>query len=128
MGSTLVGGGYQLMGSTPLKSSPSGGTNSPDASYPSGGTWYVKAGGYPDFCFRAFAMCVERQTDNPAVGSILIRLVPQSLVTGFGGMYKAHGALRLRLDLVAEDHRPAEPRLGKECAPMCQVRVLPYLL
>src|SRR3546814_369067 len=59
MGSTLVGGGYQLMGSTPLKSSPSGGTNSPDASYPSGGTWYVKAGGYPDFCFRAFAMCAE---------------------------------------------------------------------
>jgi len=58
----LVGGGYQLSRVTPYKSdaSVSNGTNSPDGSYPyNATTWYVRAGGYPNYCFRAFALCAE---------------------------------------------------------------------
>lgn len=66
-GTTLVGGGYKfgwLNGShiTPFKASTDMGlgTNSPDESYPSNQTtWTVRAGGYPDFCFRAMALCAE---------------------------------------------------------------------
>lgn len=56
-GTLLVGGGYQLTG-TNYKS---GGTNSPDLSAPlgDGATWMVYAGGYPDYCFVAKALCIQ---------------------------------------------------------------------
>src|SRR3546814_2184880 len=41
---------------------------------------------------------------NPVVGSNLKRLVPQSFVTGVGGMFQAHGARRMMLLLVSEDN------------------------
>ena len=54
-GTTLVGGGFAL--ANQIKT---GGTNSPDVSRPiDSQTWAVVAGGYPDFCFDAFAVCAQ---------------------------------------------------------------------
>ena len=62
-GTTLVGGGYLLANGaarSPYKPPAATGTNSPDRSSPSGtGGWLVAAGGYPDFCFHAVALCAE---------------------------------------------------------------------
>ncbi len=53
--SILVGGGFKL--ANQIKS---GGTNSPDVSSPLNDmTWVVIAGGYPDYCFDAYAVCMQ---------------------------------------------------------------------
>ena len=61
---TLVGGGFKLLNGaerSPYKPySGVQGTNSPDYSMPvNQTTWSVAAGGYPDFCFTAIALCAE---------------------------------------------------------------------
>ncbi|MGU5867029.1 hypothetical protein ACV1EB_21490, partial [Aeromonas caviae] len=54
-GTTLVGGGFQI--ANQIKS---GGTNSPDVSRPlNSKSWVVVAGGYPDYCFDAYAICAQ---------------------------------------------------------------------
>lgn len=66
-GTTLVGGGYRFAWGlyppaavSPYKANTGRHTNSPDDSFPlNGTTWVVKAGGYPDFCFKAIALCAE---------------------------------------------------------------------
>jgi len=66
-GTTLVGGGYRFAWDlyppgaiSPYKTGAGAHTNSPDDSYPlNEETWAVKAGGYPDFCFKAVALCAE---------------------------------------------------------------------
>ncbi len=56
VGTTLVGGGYSLGSWVGTNN----GTNSPDVSRPyDKSTWLVVAGGYPDFCFRAHALCAR---------------------------------------------------------------------
>ena len=62
---TLVGGGFKLLNGaerSPYKPySGVQGTNSPDYSMPvNQTTWSVAAGGYPDFCFTAIALCAEQ--------------------------------------------------------------------
>jgi hypothetical protein len=55
-GTTLVGGGYAIAGQEHGTS----GTNSPDVSKPfDSASWVVVAGGYPDYCFDAFAVCAQ---------------------------------------------------------------------
>lgn len=61
---TLVGGGFRLSDGnarSPYKPfDGSFGTNSPDISMPfDSESWFVAAGGYPDFCFKAIALCAE---------------------------------------------------------------------
>ena len=68
---TLVGGGYRVaLGHCPPNAispwkdlNPTAGiahTNSPDDSFPyDERTWAVRAGGYPDFCFVAVALCAQ---------------------------------------------------------------------
>lgn len=66
-GTTLVGGGYRFarelyppVAVSPYKVDAGRHTNSPDDSFPlNGTTWVVIAGGYPDFCFKAIALCAE---------------------------------------------------------------------
>ncbi len=67
VGITLVGGGYALTRLSPFKSQSSGSfhTNAPDVSMPqtdlsTGDTmWRIEAGGYPDFCFKPYALCAQ---------------------------------------------------------------------
>lgn len=58
--SVLVGGGYSL-GDVFNRDPNKPGTNSPDGSYPTSDAtgWHVVAGGYPDFCFWAYAICAR---------------------------------------------------------------------
>lgn len=63
-GTTLVGGGFGLHGENFRGNNADGsirGTNSPDSSGPNwnGTAWQVIAGGYPSYCFKAYALCIE---------------------------------------------------------------------
>lgn len=56
-GTVLVSGGYRLAQSN----GKTNGTNSPDISMPNDAAtgWQVYAGGYPDYCFTAIALCAK---------------------------------------------------------------------